>query len=441
MTPHAWSVPHDTNEHVAGVADALRARGHAVVVLAPSSRSADLLAGRRALADRRPRRGRRRLARGSRLAALRRRDPRRRPRERRHGAPARRLRRRARLRPRCPGARLRGAPRGADDDGRDVRRPRAARLPAPAGTTATGCSRASTGCVATSDDVASAPRRGSPARTRSSPPASTSSGSRRRRSRPCRGDRDVGRGPAGRPLRAARASAPRRLGGDPAAHRAPRGAAVDPARARATASTSAPRFAARRGPSSCARRRSSSRPPTACDGCATRLPPRAARSSSPRASRRSRSSRPPRSCASPRTSEARERDGASRRASVADEGFDTVAERLERLYVEAQGRRRAPRRHETEPLADREWIVADLHMHTNWSHDCSIEPAALVDHAEAEGLGTIAVTDHNVFAGALRDGRARARPRADRDPRRGGQDRPRRRGDRPLPAARRSRAG
>ena len=49
VTPHAWSVPHDTNEHVAGVADALRARGHTVVVLAPSSRSADLLAGRRAL--------------------------------------------------------------------------------------------------------------------------------------------------------------------------------------------------------------------------------------------------------------------------------------------------------------------------------------------------------------------------------------------------------
>ena len=50
VTPHAWTVPHDTNEHVAGVAKALRARGHAVVVLAPS-RSADLLAGRRALQD------------------------------------------------------------------------------------------------------------------------------------------------------------------------------------------------------------------------------------------------------------------------------------------------------------------------------------------------------------------------------------------------------
>ena len=30
-----------------------------------------------------------------------------------------------------------------------------------------------------------------------------------------------------------------------------------------------------------------------------------------------------------------------------------------------------------------------------------IDAAELVDHAEAEGLGAIAVTDHNVFGGAL----------------------------------------
>ena len=40
-------------------------------------------------------------------------------------------------------------------------------------------------------------------------------------------------------------------------------------------------------------------------------------------------------------------------------------------------------------------------MHTNHSHDCAIEPAALVAHAESEELGAIAVTDHNVFSGAL----------------------------------------
>ena len=116
--------------------------------------------------------------------------------------------------------------------------------------------------------------------------------------------------------------------------------------------------------------------------------------------RRSRSSRLPGSCASPRTTAAPAtgRRHAPRRARIS---FDHVASDLEHAYAEARGRRRAARRHETEPLADREWIVTDLHMHTRWSHDCSIEPAALVDHAESEGLGAIAVTDHNVFGGAL----------------------------------------
>ena len=50
VTPFAWSSPHDVNEHVAGLATALRALGHSVTVLAPSARATDLLAGRRALA-------------------------------------------------------------------------------------------------------------------------------------------------------------------------------------------------------------------------------------------------------------------------------------------------------------------------------------------------------------------------------------------------------
>jgi len=104
--------------------------------------------------------------------------------------------------------------------------------------------------------------------------------------------------------------------------------------------------------------------------------------------------------------EARRHDADARRAALAGASFVDVAEELERVYLEARGRRREVRRSTTEPLADREWIVADLHMHTRWSHDCSIEPAALVDHAESEGLGAIAVTDHNVFGGALETVRA-----------------------------------
>ena len=50
VTPFSWSQPHDVNEHVAGLAAGLRELGHTVTVLAPSSRAADLLAGRRALA-------------------------------------------------------------------------------------------------------------------------------------------------------------------------------------------------------------------------------------------------------------------------------------------------------------------------------------------------------------------------------------------------------
>src|ERR671929_1133146 len=51
VSPFAWSQPHDVNEHVDGVAAGLRRLGHHVTVLAPSTRAADLLAGRRALLD------------------------------------------------------------------------------------------------------------------------------------------------------------------------------------------------------------------------------------------------------------------------------------------------------------------------------------------------------------------------------------------------------
>src|SRR5205807_8430296 len=51
VTPFDWSLPHDVNEHVDGVATELRRRGHSVTVLAPSNRASDLAAGRRALLD------------------------------------------------------------------------------------------------------------------------------------------------------------------------------------------------------------------------------------------------------------------------------------------------------------------------------------------------------------------------------------------------------
>ncbi len=51
VTPFAWSQPHDVNDHVAGLARELRARGDETTILAPSNRARDLAAGRRALAN------------------------------------------------------------------------------------------------------------------------------------------------------------------------------------------------------------------------------------------------------------------------------------------------------------------------------------------------------------------------------------------------------
>lgn len=106
----------------------------------------------------------------------------------------------------------------------------------------------------------------------------------------------------------------------------------------------------------------------------------------------------------------RERRGGEGRAAAERQSFAAVAQELDAIYRSLGGRRR-PRRRDAEPLADRPWILADLHMHTSWSHDCSIEVDELLDHAEAEGLGAIAVTDHNVFGGALEAvEKARGRP-------------------------------
>jgi len=77
----------------------------------------------------------------------------------------------------------------------------------------------------------------------------------------------------------------------------------------------------------------------------------------------------------------------------------SLADHVEEVYERLASRRRvaAPRR----PHDERDWVIADLHLHTSWSHDCSIGVEELLDHAEAQGLGAIAVTDHNVFGGAL----------------------------------------
>jgi predicted metal-dependent phosphoesterase TrpH len=91
------------------------------------------------------------------------------------------------------------------------------------------------------------------------------------------------------------------------------------------------------------------------------------------------------------------------RRAAESQTFDRVAAELDEVYGRL-GERRRPSRRDSDPLAGRDWIVADLHMHTRWSADCTIPVEDLLDHAQAEGLGAVAITDHNVFGGALEAG-------------------------------------
>jgi hypothetical protein len=86
-----------------------------------------------------------------------------------------------------------------------------------------------------------------------------------------------------------------------------------------------------------------------------------------------------------------------------------AASELEALYGEL-----AARRHEnpSDPaiaraLATRPLIDVDLHMHTDHSHDCATPVEVLLATAREQGLGAIAVTDHNEISGAL-EARAQA---------------------------------
>jgi predicted metal-dependent phosphoesterase TrpH/glycosyltransferase involved in cell wall biosynthesis len=86
------------------------------------------------------------------------------------------------------------------------------------------------------------------------------------------------------------------------------------------------------------------------------------------------------------------------RREAEHQSFTALGDRLERLYDDVAGRRRPPAR--AAPLADRPFVLCDLHLHTEHSWDCSVPVQELLDHAEEQGLGAIAITDHNVFTGA-----------------------------------------
>ncbi len=101
--------------------------------------------------------------------------------------------------------------------------------------------------------------------------------------------------------------------------------------------------------------------------------------------------------------ELRDRAAARGRQRAERQSFDVVAKELATLYTRLSRKRRDGGQPTAtgDPLEDRDWVVVDLHMHTDWSHDCSIPVTDLLDHAEEIGLGGIAITDHNAFGGAL----------------------------------------
>jgi len=87
---------------------------------------------------------------------------------------------------------------------------------------------------------------------------------------------------------------------------------------------------------------------------------------------------------------------------VADED-PGAAEQLERVYRELAARRHPADGDEQlrRVLSQRPLIDVDLHMHTDHSPDCATPVEVLLATAHEQGLGAIAVTDHNEISGAL----------------------------------------
>ncbi len=86
-----------------------------------------------------------------------------------------------------------------------------------------------------------------------------------------------------------------------------------------------------------------------------------------------------------------------------------LAEELEEIYDGLVGRRHDGRERPEirRRLAGRALIDVDLHMHTDHSHDCATPVEVLLAEAKGKGLGAIAVTDHNEISGA-KDASAKA---------------------------------
>lgn len=103
----------------------------------------------------------------------------------------------------------------------------------------------------------------------------------------------------------------------------------------------------------------------------------------------------------PATAELMDRHFPADYRMVSDEGNEAGA--FERIYAELAARRH-PRKGDQalrRRLRERPLIDVDLHMHTDHSGDCATPVEVLLATAREQGLGAIAVTDHNEISGAL----------------------------------------
>jgi glycosyltransferase involved in cell wall biosynthesis len=89
-------------------------------------------------------------------------------------------------------------------------------------------------------------------------------------------------------------------------------------------------------------------------------------------------------------------------AAHPDIEWSRTAAEFEELYAEIAARRHGDGQPELRRrLASRDFIHVDLHMHTDHSPDCATPVDTLLETAKRVGLGAIAVTDHNEISGAL----------------------------------------
>ena len=90
-------------------------------------------------------------------------------------------------------------------------------------------------------------------------------------------------------------------------------------------------------------------------------------------------------------------------AKGASRDWGAVGDQLEEIYKRLAARRQDPRGDSTvrKRISRRKQIGIDLHMHTDHSPDCATPVRTLLETARDQGLGAIAITDHNEVSGAL----------------------------------------